>query len=349
MSPSLSRSPRINKHPEFDMVGRMRFGKSFLAATSILVSLFIVEVFARVYLASPLALIPRYGNSFQAIHGSKILRASNIEGLRFELKSNLDTFFKLTRFATNSVGMRADREYQKQNRPGTYRVVVLGDSFTMPSGVPVGDAYHNVVERELNAKSDRNYEFLNFGVGGYSLDNYLTVLKEKALAYEPDHVLIGLCLTNDIPVIEQQKKPNAGGFKNRVLSSPQPYFEIWTLDAIGRIGKAMHPKKKGTQQFDLEKLHRLASEFDRIRTQHDLQMTFVGLKLHSRVSRPYELAAEALGKHSLMLIDGGSDFQTQIEARYLTTRLDRHPNALANKMFADTILREIDWDEQGTR
>ena len=73
------------------MVGRMRFGKILLAATSILVSLFIVEVFARVYLASPLALIPRYGNSFQAIHGSKILRASNIEGLPFELKSNLDT------------------------------------------------------------------------------------------------------------------------------------------------------------------------------------------------------------------------------------------------------------------
>jgi hypothetical protein len=42
----------------------MRFGKILLAATSILVSLFIVEVFARVYLASPLALIPRYGNSF---------------------------------------------------------------------------------------------------------------------------------------------------------------------------------------------------------------------------------------------------------------------------------------------
>jgi hypothetical protein len=50
-----------------------------------------------------------------------------------------------------------------------------------------------------------------------------------------------------------------------------------------------------------------------------------------------------------MLIDGGSDFQTQIEARYLTTRLDRHPNALANKMFADTIVREIDWDEQDIR
>ena len=64
MSPPLLRSPRINKHPEFDMVGRMRFGKILLAATSILVSLFIVEVFARVYLASPLALIPRDGNSF---------------------------------------------------------------------------------------------------------------------------------------------------------------------------------------------------------------------------------------------------------------------------------------------
>jgi hypothetical protein len=73
------------------------------------------------------------------------------------------------------------------------------------------------------------------------------------------------------------------------------------------------------------------------------------LKLYSRVSRPHEIAAEVLGKHSLMLIDGGSDFQTQIGARYRTTRLDRHPNALANKVFAGTILREIDGDEQGTR
>jgi len=42
----------------------------------------------------------------------------------------------------------------------------------MPRGVPIGDAYHNVVGRELNAKSGRNCEFLNFGIGGYSLDNY---------------------------------------------------------------------------------------------------------------------------------------------------------------------------------
>jgi hypothetical protein len=68
--------------------------------------------------------------------------------------------------------MRADREHEKQKRRGTYRVVVLGNSYTMPRGVPIGDAYHNVVGRELNAKSGRNCEFLNFGIGGYSLDNY---------------------------------------------------------------------------------------------------------------------------------------------------------------------------------
>jgi hypothetical protein len=73
------------------------------------------------------------------------------------------------------------------------------------------------------------------------------------------------------------------------------------------------------------------------------------LKLYSRVSRPHEIAAEVLGKNSLMLIDGGSDFQTQIGARYRTTRLDRQPNALANKVFAGTIFRKIDWDEQDIR
>ena len=42
------------------------------------------------------------------------------------------------------------------------------------------------------------------------------------------------------------------------------------LSRCCRIGKAMYPKKKGTQRFDLYELYRLASEFDRVRTQNDL-------------------------------------------------------------------------------
>ena len=45
-------------------------------------------------------------------------------------------------------GLR-DQEYDLQKTKNTFRVVVVGDSYTMPAGVSIEDAYHTLLEEEI--------------------------------------------------------------------------------------------------------------------------------------------------------------------------------------------------------
>ena len=81
--------------------------------------------------------------------------------------------FKLAPFRTSSQGFTiGSTPWAKP--PGTHRAVVVGDSFTMPSGVALEDAFHTVAENHLNAQDDgTSYEVINFGVAGYDPSQYL--------------------------------------------------------------------------------------------------------------------------------------------------------------------------------
>lgn len=326
------------------------FAKAALLLFSLAMSLLFVEIFARVYLAAPIALIPRYGNSFQSIFLSPVVIKAEGSPLPWELKPNLDGYFKLTKFATNSRGLRSGRDFEIQKPAGMYRLAVIGDSFTMPSGVSIEDAYHSILEKSLNTSSGRRFEVLNFGVGGYSLQNYLTVLEEKALEYRPDHILVGLCLFNDLPLVKKTKsitKPARD--KPRpysVLTLRNPYYGYWTLDLIGQARSGLDSKEPNKKIFDLEELDRILGAFRRVRDEHRVEMTFVALKTHSaQGGERYETFSRHLEKHSLNLLDAGSEFDPRPANKYATTRLDRHPNALAHRKFANVILQGIAWNE----
>jgi hypothetical protein len=72
----------------------------------------------------------------------------------------------------------------------------------MCSGVPIEDIYHSVLERSLDRRAEGGMgtEFINFGVGGYDFRDYMSVVKNKALQYEPDLILIGFCPNTDYRV-----------------------------------------------------------------------------------------------------------------------------------------------------
>ena len=262
----------------------------------------------------------------------------------WELRPNYRGYFKLEEFRTNSKGLRADREFAIQKPDGTTRVAVIGDSFTMPTGVLIEDAYHSVLERELNGRFAHKFEFLNFGVGGYSLANYLTVLTEKALAYQPDRVVIGLCLVNDIPVFKDSQLSDRRSPRRSVLKHKHPFYGYWTLELLDRAQREISRKTRPKPKFDLDEFDRLLDEFKRIRDQKKLEMTFAILRrISSTEGERYRIAIRHLAKHGLEAVDTGSEFGPSIDHRYLTTVLDRHPNALANRKFADALLREVSW------
>jgi lysophospholipase L1-like esterase len=99
-------------------------------------------------------------------------------------------------FETNSAGFRG-AEIAQPKPPDVFRIVVVGDSFTMGSGVGNSETYAVKLEEALNSKRDRRYEVLNLGISGNSLRHSVSRLRRVGLALEPDLVLYGFTL-NDL-------------------------------------------------------------------------------------------------------------------------------------------------------
>lgn len=99
--------------------------------------------------------------------------------------------------ANNGAGFR-DREHGLAKPDGVYRIAVLGDSFTEARAIPLDETYWSIAGERLAACLGSPVEMLNFGVNGYGTAQELITLKDHALAYEPDMVLLALYTGNDI-------------------------------------------------------------------------------------------------------------------------------------------------------
>src|SRR5215475_6794980 len=92
-------------------------------------------------------------------------------------------------FKINGEGMRADRDYSPTKPPHTFRIVSLGDSFTIGYEVAEKECFSRVLEEELRSNG-LEVEVLNCGVSGYSNAEELLYLERELLGYHPDIVLV---------------------------------------------------------------------------------------------------------------------------------------------------------------
>ncbi|MEJ2745741.1 MAG: SGNH/GDSL hydrolase family protein, partial [bacterium] len=100
----------------------------------------------------------------------------------------------------NSAGFR-DRERALEKPHDTFRIAVLGDSYTVAFQVPVENTFCSVMEDELqkcaNLKPQR-VEVLNFGVSGYNTVQELILFRQCVKSYRPDMVLVAFFAGNDV-------------------------------------------------------------------------------------------------------------------------------------------------------
>jgi len=126
-----------------------------------------------------------------------ILAADPIIG--FTYKPNAKTYEKGKEYnafyQTNSLGLR-DREYGPK-KEGVFRVLLLGDSFSVSHGLPIEESLSRQMEKALQgvADSDRRrvkFEVINAAAGGYSPYNYWKAYRRWAPVFRPDAVVVGL-------------------------------------------------------------------------------------------------------------------------------------------------------------
>lgn len=109
---------------------------------------------------------------------------------------------------TNSWGMR-DREYGAK-ATGTKRVYVLGDSLMFGYGVAMEDTFSRALEGWLKEHGAGAVEVVNGGVPGWGTAQQQLFFDETADLVQPDIVVLGLFVGNDILDNLQFARPNLG-------------------------------------------------------------------------------------------------------------------------------------------
>jgi hypothetical protein len=157
----------------------------FFAAALVPFALLWGEVFTR-------ALLPQNVDSRMNIFTSD-------PAVGFTFKPNGKTYEKGKEYNAlyqiSSLGLR-DREYGPK-KAGVFRVLLLGDSFSVSHGLPIEDSLSRQMERVLQEIADAEgkplkFEVINAAVGGYSPYNYWKAYQRWAPIFKPDVVLVGL-------------------------------------------------------------------------------------------------------------------------------------------------------------
>ena len=304
---------------------------------STVISFLLIEFALRFYLFGTGSFSSKKMNSTHPLGLSGLVKRSSHPEVVYELKPHLETYFKLASFKTNSFGIR-DKECYK-DKPGNYfRVIVIGDSFTLPAGVAAEDAYHTLVEDRLNAeKNDQFYEFLNFAVSGYSLRQYWAVLNLNAKQFHPDLIIIGFCPSND------HKIPPDRIFEEPFIEKPKtyPFYQSFVFKGISRYFEnrkisTMSDSREVFSGQEKSYMSEYFSEFKNFSDRLEIPIVFA-LVSNSYEKRYSEELRKLLAQNGPYFTDFSLAFKGVGIKEYRIFPHDRHPNGKANKIFADHL------------
>jgi len=170
-----------------------------------LLALFVAEIVVRV----------------AGLGSDQLLRPDSVLGVRFipsKYGLSQGTCYR-TDVTINSQGWRSP-EFSVEKPAGTYRVLVLGDSFM--AAVQVGDqeTFSRVLEQRLNAANlGRRVEVINFGVPSWGSDQQYLALREYGLRLKPDLVVVAFYAQNDVAEDDLQLRSSTSTY-------PKPYFDL---------------------------------------------------------------------------------------------------------------------------
>ena len=166
----------------------------------------------------------------------------------------------------NSKGLRGP-EIPYEKPAGTYRVLVLGDSFTEGYTVEFADLFSEILRGKLADATSARVEMVNAGTGGYSNDQELLFFRTEGRRYQPDLVLVLYC-ANDAPMNtktyyntwDRGQKPRFSLVNGELVQDHQPRKTWDRAEEAGKdLARKEHDYKKSFEFWkpDTWFLHRL--------------------------------------------------------------------------------------------
>jgi hypothetical protein len=326
------------------------FKTALVAAVFLFVMFIALELSLRVYLFGPTGFSPSKVGSFSLIFSSGLVQASENPEIWYELKPNQNTLFRGVPFRTNSQGL-ADDEYSFEKPPNTIRVAVVGSSWTMGSAAELADAYHAVLERQFNsAGGSKRYEFINFGVEFYGLQEIVATVRDKVLRYDPDLILVEVTAstpnvrwttheTEFIPLPRRNKAwdsmllarvTGALGLASEEVDEAGLYRDLetgWDWDPyFGRIERAFDELAEISKASGIP----VAVALLRIKVRND---DFMGQRF---VSSAAERGMAGADVNLDKFLQPGETY-----LKFLVSRVEPHPNAYGHELIAGELRRQI--------
>ncbi len=126
--------------------------------------------------------------------------------LGIRLNPGYDGWFAGVPARINALGFRDNRDSDLAKPPGTFRILVLGDSVTFGHGTLFETTYPYLLEQRLKSwRPSTQWQVWNLGVPGYNTGQELSQLKQLGPRYQPDLVIVGFYPNDmtDNAVIEQ--------------------------------------------------------------------------------------------------------------------------------------------------
>ena len=124
----------------------------------------------------------------------------------------------------NSRGLR-DREIPYEKPDGVRRVMVLGDSFVEGDEVSTESVLTRRLEVRLNQPGEQATQAINGGVRAFGTAQEYLFLKNEALRYQPDVVILAF-------YVGQRSRGQQSTDRSQCLSRHRPYFD---LDKSGNL------------------------------------------------------------------------------------------------------------------
>ena len=252
-------------------------------------------------------------------------------------------------FSSNRWGFRGD-DFLPRNElgPDTFRIMCLGDSYTMGQGLPEQDIFVRVLEQLLRETyPDTNIECVNLGVQGFATIQEAKMMRRMWDVVQPDAVLVGFVF-NDVNLSYDYYVPYPipAPYKFRPLLEnlltyrlAGPIYDITYRRATDKpthmewIIRSFGPDTHDWQVFDRSAQE--IADYTRNHTNTDPIAIFLPDVQTSREQGIYEQVRDAFTNHGYEWVDLGDEKVVEI------SRFEQHPDAPTHRKYAQALRDKI--------
>lgn len=304
--------------------------------TSIILSTFIaVNITELFFMLYPAYRIIKHWDYFEEVAGTTIFHGLKLQG-------NL-----------NSMGLR-DKEYPFDHE--SYRIIIMGDSFTYGLGLKNSNSWPKKTEQYLHDKGYNNIEILNGGIPDTNTRQQVAFFNKYTCDYKPDMVIIGFII-NDCGELCS----NCGAVKlkhqlDAIANSAKQRFGLYAFNYIrfaylkykltnATVKEYSMPYEKETEPF--QQCKRAFLDFKELSQKNNFELIVVIYPMLVQLNKNYPFNSihrkmEAFFKEAgIEAYDLTQEFYGYRDTDLWINYVDSHPNKKANEIVAKKIVEII--------